>query len=261
MNFNGQAFQDEGKHTAETDGSCRAVALRMRRRNKKPVREGREETRRHSWNATGCQGLFLRAFAFFADKAFSIPAGASLPRGIFRWSLSRFRAAAPVPAPACSSRSLPASRARTACRSWAGCCRAGTGRPARNATNPGSAPRRSAPACPASSRPNSNLVSAMMMPRVSAYSAAALYSARLTSRTCSARSAPSSPAICVERDVLVVCADRGLGRRREDRFGQAVGLFQAGRQRDAAHRLAGLVFLPAASRPGSRARWLRPAAP
>jgi hypothetical protein len=24
MNFNGQAFQNEGKHTAGTDGSCRA---------------------------------------------------------------------------------------------------------------------------------------------------------------------------------------------------------------------------------------------
>src|SRR3569623_1156499 len=49
---------------------------------------------------------------------------------------------------------------------------------------------------PASSSPNSNLVSAIMFPRVSAYSAADLYRARLASRTWVARSWPIRVAIC-----------------------------------------------------------------
>ena len=51
----------------------------------------------------------------------------------------------------------------------------------------------------------------------------------------------------LERDVLIVLAHRGLPRRGEDGFGQAVAVLQAGRQLDAAHRLGGLVFLPARS--------------
>ena len=42
-------------------------------------------------------------------------------------------------------------------------------------------------------------------------------------------------------------ADRRLGRRREDRLGQTVGLREAGGQRDAADRLACLVLLPSRS--------------
>src|SRR5690606_1244993 len=48
-----------------------------------------------------------------------------------------------------------------------------------------------------------------------------------------------------EVDVFVVHAEFGLGRRREERFGQLAGLLQAGRQLDAAQRAGGLVVLPA----------------
>src|SRR3989344_2406868 len=49
---------------------------------------------------------------------------------------------------------------------------------------------------PSSSRPNSNLVSAMMMPRVAAYSTAALYRAIEVSRTLAASSAPMIASHC-----------------------------------------------------------------
>ena len=48
-------------------------------------------------------------------------------------------------------------------------------------------------------------------------------------------------------DVLVMLAGFGLGGGREDGLGQLAGVFQAGRQRHAADRLRGLVFLPAAA--------------
>jgi len=49
----------------------------------------------------------------------------------------------------------------------------------------------------------------------------------------------------LEVDVLVVVADIGLGRRREDRLRQLVGLDQPGRQLDPADGAALAVFLPA----------------
>ena len=52
----------------------------------------------------------------------------------------------------------------------------------------------------------------------------------------------------VEVHVLVVVADLGLGRGREDRLGQLLGLLQPVRQLDPADRAGGLVVLPA--RPG-----------
>ena len=76
----------------------------------------------------------------------------------------RSPAAAPVPAAACPNPAFPDSRARTVYQSWGVKRRVGIDPPARTARNPGSALRPSAP-IPLSSRPNSNLVSAMMMPR------------------------------------------------------------------------------------------------
>ncbi len=64
----------------------------------------------------------------------------------------------------------------------------------------------------------------------------------------------------VEADILVVIADRRLGRGREDRLGQLLRLAQAGGQLDAAQSAGRLVVLPARSRSGSRARLPRPAA-
>ena len=62
----------------------------------------------------------------------------------------------------------------------------------------------------------------------------------------------------VEVDVLVVLADLGLRRRREDRLGQLVGLAQAGRQLDPADR-AGRAGTPSSrSRRDSRGRRTRP---
>ena len=49
----------------------------------------------------------------------------------------------------------------------------------------------------------------------------------------------------VEVDVLVVVAHLGLGRGREDRLRQLLGLAQPGRQLDPADRAGGLVVLPA----------------
>src|SRR5690606_24335534 len=51
----------------------------------------------------------------------------------------------------------------------------------------------------------------------------------------------------VEVDVLVVGADRGLGRGGEDRFGQPLGLAQAVGQGDAADPAGALIVLPAAA--------------
>ena len=49
--------------------------------------------------------------------------------------------------------------------------------------------------------------------------------------------------------VLVVIADLGLGRRREDGVLEFGGIHQTGRQLDAAHRTLALVFLePAAGK-------------
>ena len=48
----------------------------------------------------------------------------------------------------------------------------------------------------------------------------------------------------IEVDVLVVLADLGLGRRREDRLGKAVGLPQPGRELDPAHRARLAVLAP-----------------
>ena len=116
---------------------------------------------------------------------------------------------------------------------------------------------------PSASRPNSNLVSAIRMPRSAAYAARIACTARATRR------APARPGRrraaadhVVEVDVLVVRARRRLGRGREDRLGQALGLAQAGRQADAARRAPRAPGSPSSrSRSGSRARSPRPAAP
>jgi hypothetical protein len=66
---------------------------------------------------------------------------------------------------------------------------------------------------PAASRPNSNLVSAMMMPRAAAYSAPRIRTARRRNRRAPARRdrrRRSWPPRCVEADVLVVLAHSAL---------------------------------------------------
>ncbi len=127
----------------------------------------------------------------------------------------------------------PASRARTACRSWAGWRRRECGRslrPASSARNPASAPRPSASACPASSRPNSNLVSAMIMPLASAKSAAAPCRCAMLMSRIFARPA-ARPIISTIRSKLMFSScspDLGLGGGREDRLGQLARVLQAG---------------------------------
>ena len=163
----------------------------------------------------------------------------------------------------------PASRARTACRSWPGRGRARTSQRPRSATNPASGPRRRGSARRRSRRSSSGvgvgdgrrsivrggptvrdrsaqpaeleLVSASRIParaRRGAYD--------------TARSPVADPAMAgelagdgqsadvldhrVEVDVLVVLALLGLGRGREDRLRQSIALAQTGRQRDAADR-------------------------
>ena len=101
-----------------------------------------------------------------------------------------------------------------------GRCPPGRCRRARSVSNPASAPRPSKSALPKS--PNSNLVSAIMMPRARAKSAANRYSASAAARTWSASGAPKIPADLVKGDVLIVRpppaalvagAKIGVGRR------------------------------------------------
>ena len=112
-------------------------------------------------------------------------------------------------------------------------------------------------------RPNSNFVSARMIPRPRrdgrrvAGTGASAWSriASASGRRAPARQRPRRCArSCRRSDVLVVLAALGLGRGREDRLRQPVALAQAGRQRDAADRARSPVVLPAASRRGSRGR-------
>ncbi len=76
--------------------------------------------------------------------------------------------------------------------------------------------------------PNSNLVSATMIPRAAAFLAA-------------------EPAAFVPGEVHVVALP-GLGGGGEERFGEAGGLREAAGERVAADGPAGLVFLPGSAR-------------
>ena len=106
---------------------------------------------------------------------------------------------------------------------------------------------------PSASTPNSNLVSAMMMPRARACSAAKRYSASAALRTARASVAPMQPAASSNEMFSIVLARRGLGGGREDRLGQRLRLLQSRGQGDAAdcRRCADSPSSP--SRSGSRA--------
>src|SRR5262245_20158242 len=58
-------------------------------------------------------------------------------------------------------------------------------------------------------------------------------------------SAPDEAHDLLVRDVLVVRTELGLGRGRENRFGQAIGLTQTRRKLNAADETSRLVILPA----------------
>ena len=158
---------------------------------------------------------------------------------------------ASAPAAACSSGSIPGSRARTACRSWAADLRACRYRAARSATSRVSAPRRSRMMSPlfgpSSMRPNSNLVSATMMPRCSACAAPREYSRSVRLRSFSIVSRPtirpaSSSLMLMSCPVaaLVAGVKIGSGSRSDSR--------SPARQPDAADRSGLLIFLPARAR-------------
>ena len=100
-------------------------------------------------------------------------------------------------------------RGRTACRSsagaWPGCV---AGPSARSATSPASAPRRSARSS-SPARPNSNFVSAMMMPRVvGVRRRRARRCSSVRSRSRAIRSCPTMSPACGLADVLVVARSR-----------------------------------------------------
>ena len=169
------------------------------------------------------------------------------------------RRAAPAAAARGPSRSRPASRARTACRRRAARRPARTRRRARTATSPActtSSIRISSP----SAKPNSNFVSARMMPRSERDRRRALVEPSVSSFSRSARPGPDQVARLLGRERQVV-ARGGLGGRREDRLGQPVGLRQPGGQRDAADRAGPPVVLPAGAASGSRAPRTPPGSP
>ena len=116
----------------------------------------------------------------------------------------------------------------------------------------------------ARSSPNSNLVSARMIP-ARPRSPAAVRAIELDAPTLAGPARPARARRCaghrVEVDVLVVLAQLGLGRGREDRLGQPVALAQARRQRDAARRRRSPGSPSSRSRRGSRGRRPRPAGP
>ena len=147
------------------------------------------------------------------------------------------------------------SRARTACRSSAGWSRARSARHPRSGTSPASAPRRSRPArrrCSrtrTSCRPGSGPTgSARRAPSRVERDRALLELAREVGA--------DHVGQLLAADVLVV-ADLGLGRRREDRLRQPIGLAQAVRKAMPAHRRRCGGTPPSPIRPGSRARRTR----
>ena len=92
-------------------------------------------------------------------------------------------------------------------------------------------------------RPNSNLVSAMMMPRLRAIGSGLLVNAQREIAEMTGGLDADDVAHLVEGNVFVVPGG-GLGRRREDGLGECVGLFQARGKRDAGDLASSLVFLP-----------------
>ncbi len=105
------------------------------------------------------------------------------------------RPAAPAADWPCPTSSFRASRARTACRTTAATRPAGTCPSASTANCPASALRRSGSVRSVGKRPHSNFVSARMMPRVSAYSAARRYTSSVFAFSSVAVSVPTALAI------------------------------------------------------------------
>ena len=96
-----------------------------------------------------------------------------------------------------------------------------TTREARSGKNPASALHRSRSDRRLSSRPNSNFVSAMIMPRVSRVRRAfAVEPDGKIAQLRGKRPAPTSPVTSREGDILVMESDLRLCRGREDRFGK-----------------------------------------
>ena len=105
--------------------------------------------------------------------------------------------------------------------------------------------------------PNSNLVSAMMMPRVAAYSAAALKIFEGKVANLRGDVLTHDLAATLERNVLVVVADLGLRGRREQRLGKLGGLGQTLGQLNAADGAVLVIGLLARDRSDSRGRCTR----
>ncbi len=123
-----------------------------------------------------------------------------------------------------------------------------------------SSARTSGRAASVSSIPNSNFVSARMMPRSSACSGRIAVERERDLRDLAHQALVSDQlGGTLDVDRLVVPLD-GLRRGREDRLGQLLGLAQPRGQRDARRPPARLVVASSPSRRDSRARRTRPAA-
>ena len=103
---------------------------------------------------------------------------------------------------------------------------------------------RSVPSCGRASRPNSNFVSARMMPRGSAYAAARAIDVDADPADTLRDVVPDKLRGLLEGNIFVVAAD-GLRRGREDRLRQAIGFAKSRGQRDAADFSGGAIILPA----------------
>ena len=114
------------------------------------------------------------------------------PRSTSRAFAPRRRSASAGPARSCSNPASRGSRARTACRSSAAEAPTRYVSAGQKREESGVSSSSITRSSPASSSPNSNLVSAMMMPRSRAYSVARAYSCSEASFTLRASSAPIS---------------------------------------------------------------------
>ena len=152
-----------------------------------------------------------------------------------------------------------ASRGRTACRrtaaAWPGSHRSA----GQNRDESGVSTSSASTIVPSARAPSSSLVSARMMPRSRAISSALRVDRQgQVRRSSSAAVAADGGGDVVEVDVLVVLAERRLGRRGEDRLGQPRAVDQPGGQRRRRRPRRCARSRPAPSRPGSRARRTRP---
>ncbi len=157
------------------------------------------------------------------------PVSRGAPPRTSRACAPRPRRAATGREAACSTGSARGSRARTACRSSAGAARART-RPRgqkRDESGVSTSSIRIESVRPRPARPNSNLVSATMMPRDSAWAAPSAVDRAATAASSRAtRSRPTSRPASSSL-MLTSWPGLGLGRRGEDRLA-AAGRLRAG---------------------------------